>query len=96
MGTGSFRQPDELREHRFDGDGSSNLQEFPNGTDPADSNSVRFLLTVVRDGGSVIKVPDQPSYTNGQTVTLTAIASSNETFMPGSGTLSRGATPSRW
>jgi hypothetical protein len=64
----------------FDGDGSSNLQEYLNGTDPANSNSVRFQLTVVLDGGSVLKSPDQASYTNGQSVTLTATASSNETF----------------
>lgn len=58
----------------FDGDGSSNLQEFLNGTNPANSNSVRFLLTVLSDGGSVTRVPDQLSYTNGQTVVLTATA----------------------
>lgn len=64
----------------FDRDGSSNVEEFLNGTDPANSNSVRFRLTVLFDGGSVLKVPDQSSYTNGQTLTLTATASSNETF----------------
>jgi hypothetical protein len=68
-----------------DGDGSSNFQEFLNGTDPASSNSVRFLLTVVREGGSVIRVPDQSSYTNGQTVTLAVTASSNEIFHAWSG-----------
>jgi hypothetical protein len=64
----------------FDGDGSSNLQEFLNGTNPADSNSVRFVVTIVRDGGSVIKVPDQSNYTNGEAVTLTAISSTNAPF----------------
>lgn len=58
-----------------DGDGSSNLQEFLDGGDPTDGNSVGFHLLVIRDGGSVTKSPDQITYTNGQSVTLTAIAS---------------------
>src|SRR6185503_9037512 len=57
----------------FDGDGSSNLQEFLDGTNPADTNSVLRHLTIVRDGGSVTLNPqpltlNQFSYTNGQTV----------------------------
>jgi hypothetical protein len=64
----------------FDGDGNSNLQEFQDGTDPTDSNSVLFRLLVVSDAGTVIKTPDQPLYTNGQTVTLTAIPPTNGAF----------------
>jgi hypothetical protein len=64
----------------FDGDGSPNLQEFLDGTNPTNSASVVFHLTVLPDGGSVVRTPDLSSYTNGQTVTLTATASSNETF----------------
>src|SRR5262245_47017572 len=56
----------------FDGDGSSNLQEYLDGTNPADTNSVLRHLTIVREAGSVIANPDQPGYTNGQAVTLTA------------------------
>jgi hypothetical protein len=63
-----------------DGDGASNLQEFLDGTDPTATNSVRFHLTVARDGGSVVVTPDQPSYAKGDTVTLTAIGSSNQPF----------------
>jgi len=63
-----------------DGDGSLNGQEFEDGTNPADTNSVLFHLTVVRDGGSVITSPDLAGYTNGQAVTLTATAASNELF----------------
>jgi hypothetical protein len=59
----------------FDHDGVSNFQEFLDGTNPANSNSVLYHLTVTRDGGSVIASPDLPSYTNGQSVTLTALAS---------------------
>ncbi len=62
----------------FDGDGSPNLQEFLEGTNPTSTNSVLFHLTVVRDGGSVAILPEQSSYTNGASVTLTAIASPGE------------------
>src|SRR5262249_14449492 len=55
-----------------DGDGSSNLQESQDGSDPTDSNSVFFHLDVLRDGGSVIKALDKTTYTNGELVTLTA------------------------
>jgi len=64
----------------FDGDGSFNLNEFLNDTNPTNSVSARFRLLVIREGGSVIRIPDQPSYTNGEPVTLTVSASSNETF----------------
>jgi len=56
----------------FDHDGVSNLQEFQDGTDPANSASALFRLTILKDAGSVQAVPSQASYTNGQSVTLTA------------------------
>jgi hypothetical protein len=55
-----------------DGDGISNLQEFWDGTNPTNSGSANYRLIVVNDGGSVTIEPNQPSYANGQTVTLTA------------------------
>lgn len=64
----------------LDGDGSSNLEEFRNGTDPTNSNSYAFRLVVISDAGSVIKTPDRTMYTNGQTVTLTAIPPPNGSF----------------
>jgi hypothetical protein len=64
----------------FDGDGVSNLQEFLDGTDPANSNSVHFALTVLSDGGSVVIVPGGFRYTNGTAVTLTATPLSSDTF----------------
>ncbi|MBI3851712.1 MAG: hypothetical protein HY298_15770 [Verrucomicrobia bacterium] len=64
----------------FDHDGLSNLREFLDGTDPTDPNSARYRLLVIREGGAVIKNPDQPSYNKGETVMLTATASSNELF----------------
>ena len=59
----------------FDGDGVSNLQEFLDGTDPANAGSVLYRITLLNDGGTVVVVPDQPAYTNGQVVTLTATGS---------------------
>ncbi len=64
----------------FDHDGLSNLREFLDGTDPTDPNSALFRLVIVREGGSVVKFPDQPSYNKGELVTLTVTASSNELF----------------
>ena len=63
-----------------DGDRVSNLQEFLDDTNPTNSVSARYRLLVLRDGGSVIRTPDQASYTNGESVTLTAIASANDSF----------------
>ncbi|HEX4262948.1 MAG TPA: LamG-like jellyroll fold domain-containing protein [Verrucomicrobiae bacterium] len=64
----------------FDHDGISNLQEFLDGSNPADGVSGFFRLTVSQDGGTVQVVPLQDNYTNGQTVTLTAIPIAPETF----------------
>ena len=68
-----FGNLDQNASRDFDDDGSSNLEEFRNGTDPTDPSSFAFFLTVITDAGTVIKTPDQRVYTNGQTVTLTAI-----------------------
>jgi hypothetical protein len=59
----------------YDSDGTDNLQEFLDGTNPTNSASVLYRLTVLNDAGSVSISPSQAAYTNGQTVTLTAIAS---------------------
>lgn len=63
-----------------DDDGSSNIEEFLNGTDPTDRTSFAFRLVVFSDAGTVIKTPDQIAYTNGQSVTLTAIPPPNGAF----------------
>jgi hypothetical protein len=54
----------------FDHDGVSNLQEFWDGTNPTNSASARYRITLLCDGGTVTITPNQPSYTNGQNVTL--------------------------
>jgi hypothetical protein len=59
----------------FDHDGASNLQEFLDGTNPTNSASARFRLSVGSDGGSVDVTPLRRSYTNGETVTITAYPS---------------------
>lgn len=64
----------------FDGDGVSNLQEFLDGTLPNDASSVLYRLTLINNGGTVIVSPNTSVYTNGETVTLTAIASGAEPF----------------
>jgi uncharacterized repeat protein (TIGR02543 family) len=56
----------------FDSDGVSNLAEFQDGTSPTNSASALFRLTVLADSGTISIAPDQLSYTNGQTVTVTA------------------------
>lgn len=59
----------------FDGDGVSNLQEFLDGTNPTNAASALYHISLTTDGGTVILAPNQPSYTNGQVVSLTAIDS---------------------
>jgi hypothetical protein len=67
----------------YDGDGVSNLQEFLDGTNPTNSASYSakpFTLTILRDGGKVEASPSKLGYTNGEPVTLTAIAIPPEVF----------------
>jgi len=64
----------------FDGDGVSNLDEFLEGTDPTDSASVLYRLTLLSDGGQVEIVPGYLKYTNGTIVTLAATAQLPEIF----------------
>jgi hypothetical protein len=56
----------------YDGDGVSNLQEFLDGTNPNNHSSALYRLTILSGGGSVSVIPYLATYTNGQTVTLTA------------------------
>ena len=64
----------------YDGDGVSNLQEFLDGTNPTNAASALYHITLFNDGGSVVVVPDQPSYTNGEVVTLMAAVSDAAPF----------------
>jgi hypothetical protein len=64
----------------FDGDGVNNLQEFLDGTNPTNAASALYRITLFNDGGTVVAVPNQTSYTNGQMVTLTATGSAEAPF----------------
>jgi hypothetical protein len=63
-----------------DGDGVSNLQESLDGTDPTNSASALFRLTLLTDGGQVTVAPNRFHFTNGETVTLTATAFAPHSF----------------
>jgi hypothetical protein len=64
-----------------DGDGINNATEFAEGTNPSDAASLRPRLTVNSIGaGHVVVEPNLPSYTAGQSVTLTAVADQDAVF----------------
>lgn len=63
-----------------DGDGVSNLTEFLDGTDPTNSASAIFRLTLLSDGGNVTVTPNRFRFTNGEMVTLTASAFAPHAF----------------
>ena len=64
----------------FDGDGSTNLQEFLNQTLPKDASSVLFLLTLKSPGGSVSPSPSLASYAYAAPVKLVATPAPGDTF----------------
>lgn len=55
-----------------DGDGVSNLNEYLEGTDPTDKNSLRPRLVVLAANGVVAVDPLETNYTYGTSVTLAA------------------------
>ena len=57
----------------YDGDGVSDRDEFLEGTDPKNFNSVNPRLTIYSDRGEVFVTPDVPLFTNNQTITLTGV-----------------------
>ncbi len=63
-----------------DGDGVSNGDEFRDGTNPTNSASALFRLTVSSDGGSLTFSPFKLKYTNGEVVTVTAISTGSDKF----------------
>ncbi|MBL9169180.1 MAG: chitobiase/beta-hexosaminidase C-terminal domain-containing protein [Verrucomicrobiales bacterium] len=65
----------------FDGDGVSNVTEFLDNTNPTNRLSVRYTLTVLTDGNGLVETtPKGASFTNGQSVTLTATPSGTNRF----------------
>jgi large repetitive protein len=56
----------------FDADGSTNLQEFLNGTDPKNASSVRYILTTAAPGGALTATPLAPHHAPGTSIALLA------------------------
>ncbi len=77
----------------FDGDGVSNEDEFRDSTDPTNSASAKFRLTLSSNGGMVEVVPAKLSYTNGEPVTLIATAVAPEAFRGWTGDLVSPSNP---
>jgi len=70
----------------FDGDGISNVTEFLDNTNPANRLSARYTLTVLTDGNGLVETnPKGASYTNGQSVIVTATPSGTNLFYGWSG-----------
>ena len=70
----------------FDGDGVSNANEFFDNTDRKNRLSARFTLTVLTDGNGLVETdPKGATFTNGQSVMLTAAPSGTNLFYGWSG-----------
>jgi hypothetical protein len=80
-----FGNLDQTADGDFDGDGVSNLEEFLEGTNPADPTSYNPRLHIRTAHGQVIPSPAQPYYTMGQLVQLTAIPDAGQAFLGWSG-----------
>ena len=78
-----------------DGDGRTNLQEYQDGTSPADAQSAIRTLVVSTGGGgaSVTVAPNQASYANGTAVTLTPAPQAGYFFNAWTGTTNTLANP---
>jgi hypothetical protein len=77
----------------FDNDGVSNLDEYLDGTNPADSHSVYPRLRVRAWQGTVTVNPNLPKYSYGQSVTLTVAPDSGKSFLGWSGDMTGAANP---
>jgi len=71
----------------YDGDGVDNLDEYLEGTDPTNPNSFDPRLYIQSVHGSVVASPDQPYYTMGQVVTLTAVPDAGQSFIAWGGSI---------
>jgi hypothetical protein len=77
----------------YDGDGVDNLDEYLEGTDPTNPHSFDPRLYLTAPYGTVTVSPDQPYYTMGQVVTLTAVPDPGQEFVDWSGAVT-GTKPS--
>jgi Divergent InlB B-repeat domain len=69
----------------YDGDGVDNLDEYLEGTDPTNPKSFDPRLNIEAPHGIVTVSPDQPYYTMGAVVTLTATPDPGMEFVEWSG-----------
>jgi len=77
----------------FDGDGVSNLDEYNEGTHPANNSAFNPRLTIQTAHGTVLATPNLAYYTNGQFVSLAAIPDPGWTFLTWSGDSAGDKTP---
>lgn len=76
-----------------DGDGTSNLQEFLDGTNPTNRASVLPRLTLRVFGGDIVVSPAMDSYPLNTTVTLTAVPDPGNSFIGWCGDLTGNTNP---
>jgi hypothetical protein len=80
-----FGNLDQSPDDDFDGDGVSNMDEYLEGTKPADPTSYNPRLHIQTANGRVVASPAQPYYKMGQLVELTAIPDLGQEFLGWSG-----------
>jgi len=77
----------------YDGDGVSNLNEYLEGTEPTDRNSLKPRLMVLATNGIVNVNPFAANYVQGTTVTLTATANAGYNFVGWAGAVTSTVNP---
>lgn len=77
----------------FDGDGVMNIDEYLEGTNPADNTSFRPRLVTSAANGTILRDVTQPSYTMGSTVMLTPVPNAGFAFVNWTGDASGTAVP---
>ena len=76
----------------YDHDGVNNVDEYQEGTNPTNALSFNPRLNILASRGYVSVSPDQPYYTMGQMVTLTAVPDPGQGFVGWSGAASGAKT----
>jgi hypothetical protein len=76
----------------YDGDGVDNLHEYLEGTNPTNRLSFNPRLTISAARGSVLVSPNQPYYTLGQLVSLTAVPDPGQGLVGWSGAVTGSKT----
>ncbi len=88
-----FGNLNQLPGEDYDTDTVANLNEFLEGTDPTNPASYNPRLHVNGSGGWVTSVPDLAYYTNGQSVTLTAVPDAGNSFFGWAGAITTNSNP---